>query len=52
MRALQFISLLTRFSSNDAAIPFGCLLVFPTWLNLILISPLSQLATTGTAWSS
>ncbi|CSB01473.1 Uncharacterised protein [Vibrio cholerae] len=44
IQALPFISSLTRFSSSDAAIPFGCLSVLVTWLNLITISPGSQLA--------
>ena len=44
MQTLPCISSLTRFSRSDAAIPFGCLSVFVTWLNLITISPSSQAA--------
>ena len=39
---MPFISSFTRDSSNEAAIPFGCLSVFVTWLNLITTSPSSQ----------
>ena len=39
MQAFPFISSFTRFSSSDAAMPFGCLSVLVTWLNLMTISP-------------
>ena len=45
-QALPSISSLTLFSNSDAAMPFGCLSVLVTWLNLITISPASHLAST------
>ena len=44
IQALPFISALTRCSNNDAATPLGCLSELVTWLNLMTISPGSQLA--------
>ena len=44
MHIFPFISSFTRWASSVAAIPFGCLSVLVTWLNLTTISPSSQAA--------